>query len=176
MHSFQIIIFPRRHSLALIWLDPLSTVARAKRARSSERKAASETTGMTSAQAEVDKRLDDLGVLAEGQMVHVMTGNIQDYSLFRMKLSAKQGRPRSSRQGTRPIPSRQLSSRPSGTVKATTPYNAEIFGRESTGSTVSCNLYTSPAVWRTANEIDTQSQNVIIELFDADTRIEALIF
>ena len=90
LSSCQVLVLRRRYSLALVRVDPLPEVAGTKRPRQE----ASETrdpvqdpahASSSPGKAEIIKHLDSITDMSDGEMVHVVTANVQDYSLFRMR-------------------------------------------------------------------------------------------
>ncbi|KAK1827371.1 kinase-like domain-containing protein [Podospora conica] len=91
--SFQLLVFPRQHSLALIQNLPLLAVAGAKRSRSeAENKPGASSSSVVEAgpahQAEVAALIDKLDQLPEKHTVRITTGQHQDYTLFHMRTVA----------------------------------------------------------------------------------------
>ncbi|KAL8296847.1 hypothetical protein RB597_006117 [Gaeumannomyces tritici] len=89
LRSLQIVVFPRRHSFALVKLKTLSATAGAKRDAPPEDLTQEAAEMEPVASNEIIKRLDSLAELGEGQMLHVMNNEAKEYSLFRMGLMGK---------------------------------------------------------------------------------------
>lgn len=80
--TFQVLVFPRQHSLTLVHPSPSLEIAGSKRTRSSlEEPLEAPVAG----QSAVIKRLHTVTETLDGDMVHVTTRNTQDYTLFRMR-------------------------------------------------------------------------------------------
>ncbi|KAL8380661.1 hypothetical protein RB595_005098 [Gaeumannomyces hyphopodioides] len=164
--SIQIIIFPRRHSLALIKLKTLSAIAGTKRDAppESQDQAAGHDTRQGGAElehvasSEIVRRLDSLTELSEGQMLHVINSTgTKEYSLFRMALLGKTRSAQVFQAKHSDFPDKLV------VVKAfmyADRYNAVDRGK----------------LWKAEYSIHRKlKSNVIVELFGADARLEALI-
>ncbi|KAL8310407.1 hypothetical protein RB597_010307 [Gaeumannomyces tritici] len=163
--SFQIIIFPRRHSLALVKLKALSAIAGTKRDAPPESQ--DQVTGHDTRQedaelepvasSEIIRRVDSLAELSEGQMLHVINTGTKEYSLFRMALLGKTRSAQVFQAKHSNFPDKLV------VVKAfmyADRYNAVDRGR----------------LWKAEYSIHRKlKSDVIIELFGADARLEALI-
>ncbi|KAL8410581.1 hypothetical protein RB596_000312 [Gaeumannomyces avenae] len=163
--SIQIIIFPRRHSLTLVKLKTLSAIARTKRdapPESQDQVAGHDTRQEDTelepvASSEIIKRLDSLAELSEGQMLHVINTGTKEYSLFRMALLGKTRSAQVFQAKHSKFPDKLV------VVKAfmyADRYNAVDRGR----------------LWKAEYSIHRKlKSDVIVELFGADARLEALI-
>lgn len=157
LRSLQIIIFPRRHSLALVKLKTLSAMAGAKRDAPPEDLTQEAAEMEPVASNEIIKRLDSLAELGEGQMLHVMDNEAKEYSLFRMGLMGKTRSAQVFQARHSDFPDKMV------VVKAfmyANRYNAVDRGK----------------LWKAEYSIHRRlKSDFIVELFGGDARLEALI-
>ncbi|KAL8299141.1 hypothetical protein RB593_009150 [Gaeumannomyces tritici] len=157
LRSLQIIIFPRRHSFALMKLKTLSVMAGAKRDAPLQDLTQEAAEMEPVASNEIIRRLDSLAELGEGQMLHVVNNEAKEYSLFRMGLMGKTRSAQVFQARHSDFPDKMA------VVKAFThanKYNAVDRGK----------------LWKAEYSIHRRlKSNFIVELFGGDARLEALI-